>query len=587
MKTKSKKTETQKLQAVNAKANRKHKQDQVDTAELHNKVRAGEITAAAALKAKAGTTQSEKLAKQNGKANKKTAIMARTAPCVIEYDFKKDGVITRRQKHFDDAHAAKAFFVEKDVKGKKPMVLKTPVAPPAKPQAPTNTPKPRLKDVFPVDPLPAGHKPQLQATGDPTETKLDLNGNKPGALVPDQLTDAEIKAEAKKAAKQLKRKQKKGDLLWKQPDTKTVVAAKWQKPIGAFYDRWLIKYSDGTETLTSQLSVIHSREHKDHHLRVAGTPAIDQLTNKQYEEVLRRSAQYAQQQANRYKQGLANFRGTDTVQKEMDKRISKKALKQEAPLTPLEVELAKGLAEAANCYCVSPSAFFKTEEERSKSVHTAMLTDTTVQGIFEQRGIDKLACTIRIVQFARHLHSKMTPRLKPNGPQIGTPELAKQHEADAAKAKTVVVTSTDADGKVVTKVQSGDGVDKFGNRIKSGKGKINAEILAAAPGTLFTVELIDKIDAKTIATKSRTRRHFKKLSIKGFLVATPKGYRLADDPKAKGTAPAAPAKPAKAAKSKAKAANAKAGKKEPRKAAGKAKAGKAKAATKAKGKRRK
>jgi hypothetical protein len=538
---------------------------------------------------------------------KSQPISTRLPEVVVEYDFHKDGKVERRQKHFADANQAKRFFLKKDIKGKNPKVLKTEVAAQPKPKPETNIGnwttvicddekkvfadrkdgqayydelkksgkgskieirKATLAEAFPSEPVNPDYKPQLKATGDPTQTTAEVDG-KP-------IDEEAVKAEAKKKAKQLKRKHKKGTLLWKQADTKTIVGAKWQKPEGAFYDRWLIKYADGTEIFTSQLSIVHSREHEDHHLRISGVPAIDELSNKQYEEVLRRSAQYAQQQANRYKAGLTNFRASKPVQKEMEKRISKKALKLEAPLTPAEIELAKKLAETANFYATTVSVFFKAEVDRLKNPHTSNFTDGAVAAILAKAEINPLACSIRIIQYAQNLANRMVPRIVPGGPQIGTPELAKQHEADKDKKPAMQVVASES-GTTTTAVASKQDkrgeVDVFGNRIKSGKGKINAEILAAKPGTLFTGELIDKIDLKTIQTKSRTRRHFKKLAAKGFLQVVKNGYRLPDAAGA-GNVAKADSKPAKA-KAAAKASKAK---KEPAKPARKAKAGKAKPA---------
>jgi hypothetical protein len=545
---------------------------------------------------------------------KSQPIMRRLPEVVVEYDFRKDGKVERRQKHFADANQAKRFFLKKDIKGKNPKVLKTEAAAQPKPKPEPNIGnwttvefddkkktfsdrneaqsfvdklnaegrangkkayegtlvirKATLAEAFPSEPVNPDYKPQLKATGDPTQTTAEVDG-KP-------IDEEAVKAEAKKKAKQLKRKHKKGTLLWKQADTKTIVGAKWQKPEGAFYDRWLIKYADGTEIFTSQLSIVHSREHEDHHLRISGVPAIDELSNKQYEEVLRRSAQYAQQQANRYKAGLTNFRASKPVQKEMEKRISKKALKLEAPLTPAEIELAKKLAETANFYATTVSVFFKAEADRLKNPHTSNFTDGAVAAILAKAEINPLACSIRIIQYAQNLANRMVPRIVPGGPQIGTPELAKQHEADKDKKPAMQVVASEGGtttAYVAVKQDKRGEVDVFGNRIKSGKGKINAEILAAKPGTLFTGELIDKIDLKTIQTKSRTRRHFKKLAAKGFLQVVKNGYRLPDAAGA-GNVAKADSKPAKA-KAAAKASKAK---KEPAKPARKAKVAKAKAA---------
>jgi hypothetical protein len=528
------------------------------------------------------------------------AISTRTAQVAVEYDFKTNGKIERRRKHFKEAHKARRFFCVKDEAGKNPKVLRGEEAKPPPAYVPLpREPRPRsLAEAFPPEPVNPGWQPTLKATGDPTKTMYDAEGNKPYGDG-DQLTEEQIVAEAKKkvdakkAAKQLRRKQKKAVELWRNKDTKTISKVVWVKT-NSIYERWLVKFSDGTEEITQHLTVVHARDHQDHHLRIGSVGYIDGLTNKNYEEVLRRAADFARRAAARYTAGLANFRASEPVQKEMEKRISKKALKGDVPFEPTEIELAKKLAETANYYCTTPSVFFKAEEERLKSPHAMQFTNAVVDGILAKEGIDKLACTIRVIQYAIRLFNQMTPRLEIGGEQIGTPELAKEAER-VKKEKAVTVTAKDGSTKTVTKKVStpkeGPEVDAFGNRRKSGKGDINAEILKHAVGTVFTTAMIDAIDTKTIGTKSRTRRHFKKLAIKGFLEVTKKGYKLlaagatgtpAKEPTAE---PVAKAKAAANRKAKAKAApKAKPAKKVAKKGTGKATAAPSKPAAKAKAK---
>jgi hypothetical protein len=475
------------------------------------------------------------------------AISTRTPSVTILYNFKKDGKTERREKKFKDAYAAKAFFTEKDKKGKKPEVkankkallafqLFVAMGDQAKPAQPPVKPKQSLAEAFPVEKGEPAPDKAMRATGDPTRTEF-VNG---------ELTEDQMKKEAKKKvadAKKLRKQQKKGVKTWLTPETKTVVKATWHKPEAGMYDRWLIKFSDGTEASTSYLGIQLTRDNPNHHLQVGGMHYIDGLSNKDYEAVLKKSFEYAQQQANRYKASLANFKASDSVQKEMDKKVSKREAKAAPPLTPQELELANKLAALANKYCITPAAFFKSDEELRKNPHNAHISRAGVDGLFASEGIDPAACSIAVTQAATAAFRKLEPRL--GGADTATTETT------ASKGHSGAATATEgketaADTKKPAKAAKAPGkpkgeVDAFGNQLGTGAATINAAVLAHS-GTI-TAEGLEKA---TKLPKGRINSHLKYLVERGHLTKGDKGWSLAAQhtmkPKAEAKATKKPAK---------------------------------------------
>jgi len=457
-----------------------------------------------------------------------TAISTRTAACDVEYDAKGE----RKRKHFDDASDAKAFYLRMDKQGRNPKVIGESKQDKLKQ---VMAARPTLAQVFPVDPISPNFVRTMVATGDPTVTQAqDID-----VTTPEQLKlEAKKKVKEMKDAKRLKRLQKQNKFLWLKPDTRTVVGIDYRVPTGAYYERWFLKLSDGCEVASANLTVAHSRDHEEHHIRTGTEYFKDGLTNKQYERVLQRCYDRAANEMKRLKNATETFRASDSVQKEMDKVVSKATLKAE-PLTVEQVELAKKIADLANLLCCAPSMFFKLPAKQKKMWIGG--ADNIDKLDLYNHGIDESQCTIPVMQYATRLHKQMIPRLEIGGPQIGTPELAKDAERKAVEKKAKsekTVKAPKADGTVdTTPAEPKEAVDAYGNKPSTGCGKINAEIIAAKPGTLFDRELVGKIAKKTGVP--HTASHFKTLERKGFLVKLADGFvRKGETPTAKAKAKA-------------------------------------------------
>lgn len=533
---------------------------------------------------------------------KKTkAISTRTAAVHIEYDFRKDGVVERRRKFFEssDSKEARAFFVEKMTKNKNPkvigdgdtkasdrnakriakqkeqtdnyMALANAIMEPNKePNAierhlAESKAEPRAKslvEAFPPEPVDPNAKQLIRATGDETKTEVVEPATEPAKTEP-------------AVGKGKRRKNKKNMIgLWASKTTRTVVGVKWVQPKNGVYPRWLVKFSDKTEVTTSRLTVIHSREHADHHLAVCslGSPdelCYDKMSNKDYEEVLRRSADYYRKAAGSSKQLLQNFRSQASPQKEMGKAMTKKMIKEE-PLTDEEKALAKSVAEIANKLCVVPASFVMLPAQHVK------LNRKPEDFELDKYGLDELKVTMRIIQYATRLHRQMAPRIDVGGAPLEPgqgglwkePE-TKEEEKAAKQAERAQRKAEKAAKKAEPKTPKE--VDAFGNRVGTETAEINAAIISIGD-TEFD---LDDLMKKTGFPRGRFSSHLRTLTLRGFIFRTKDGWRRVGKKDVKGSekseAPKAKEEP-----------KAKPSKKPAQKAPAKGKAGKGKPAKKSK-----
>jgi hypothetical protein len=311
----------------------------------------------------------------------------------------------------------------------------------------TNLPngKPKsLAEAFPVDPIPTDLPPRPRATGDPTKT----------VETPNPAVDP-------KAAKKLRKQQRKGDMLWVTSDTKTIVSIVWTKTESGYYDRWLVKYDDGAESLVADLSIMCSREHANHHLKVGPTAHRDKIPNKEYAAVLAIARDDAARKAKHYGTSLKNFMSSESVQVEIDGKLIKKAEK-ETPLTDEQLVLAKRVAELANKLETSPATFVMLPIKLEKLGKVPELYDLGKYGINENE------VTIHILQKATQIFRRLEPKIDGVAlSQVGKPTTIKESESKPAK-KT----------KEEPKEKKVKVLDAMGSRIGSEEAKVNAVVLA-------------------------------------------------------------------------------------------------------------
>lgn len=464
-------TQTQKLNAKNKKAVAKLKADEAKTAELHEQVRQGEKTAAEALQEKAGPTETEKLQKKNAKANRSKKISVEQAKTVLE----AAGVPN------PDPQPGGA-------------ILTVEPAAPAKPKT--------LAEAFPPEPASAADpaKPKLIPTGDPTVTTVVEDHKQNG----EAKADKPKKTKAQKEAKRLRKDQKKGTRLWVTPESKEVVSVVWQKMNqSSIYERWLVKYSDGTEEYCAFLSVVYSRENPDHHLVVGAANHYNKLSNKDFADVLQKSRDYLESQRKRYDQSLKNFLSSDAAQGEMEKKLTKKVEKAE-PLTDEEQALAKLIAQLANKLEGNPNNFVMLPKKLEKLGKKPELFDLS------KYGIDERLVTIRLIQEAIKIFRTMEPSL--GGESLSK---AKEKKTEAAKEEKPA-----KQPKPPKEPKPQAERDAFGTKVGTQAADINACITNKAQ----TVEQIAKC-CKLPA--GRCKSHLKWLAAHKFVTETNKGWILA------------------------------------------------------------
>lgn len=377
-------------------------------------------------------------------------------------------------------------------------------------KTPATNGKPKtLAEAFPIDLMPKGHKYTLQATGDPTTTEE----------IPDPVPPVKD-PKAVKAAKKLRKQQRKGDLLWVTEATKNIVSLTWMQPEGGIYQRWLVKFDDKTELVTQYLAIVYSREHADHHIKVGSHCHRDMVNNKEYAAVLQAARDDAAKRAKYYGGALKNLMSSDSVQEEIESHLTKKAEKED-PLTIEQLELARKIADLAIRVETSPASFVMLPIKLEKLGKRPEIHDLS------KYGIDEALVTIQVLQKANQIHRGLEPRID------GVP-LSQLNRDGKATAPKVEVTE---DGTVVKGVKPAKiakekkppkekkaptAIDSLGSRVDSQAAVINAAVLKMGAKPMIVEELMKK----TGFGRTRVAWHFCVLIERGFMKRKGDKYTL-------------------------------------------------------------
>jgi hypothetical protein len=139
-------------------------------------------------------------------------------------------------------------------------------------------------------------------------------------------------------------------------------------------------------------------------------------------------------------------------------------------------------------------------------------------------GIDESTVTIKVVQFATKLCNRMTPRLEIGGPQIGTPELAAEHEKKKAQAKAEAAGQPKEKKVKEPKAPKQEvEVDAYGNRKGTQASQLNDLIFSQPAKKPVTIDFIAK---KTGLSKGRISGHMRYLVINKHVTKVSDGYKI-------------------------------------------------------------
>jgi hypothetical protein len=473
---------------------------------------------------------------------KSQAISTRLPEVIVEYDFRKDGVIERRQKHFADAHRAKRFYIKKESLDKNPTLRKVEeqkaITPPVKvePKKPEITFKTVVESEVCDDKVTIkvmlddgsyfithkllevgeygkkGHHFTLPPVNDRVAKHLVtfLCGMKKGAY---NRLKTQLARIAERQSKMRNKAERKRPIVGPNTPTKTIVDIKFDKKFRSL----VVKLNDGTEFTSDRLKVYNDREHPDHRITdwgAFGGTFFNGLSKAKFAELQRRNLMLIEKQ-----QAAAEV----VMAKELSTWKKAVQMSWNKAFTRFTVTLEDGKSlRSDKVEMVHIDTQYKDGEVDRKWARNLKKNTGKYFLVFNGQPVwdfipDK---TWAFFKKRNTQYVKRTAEQREEEAKIAQQlDVARKQVVEKLKGEKPVKQPKAPKSAKIDKAK-----DAFGNPADSGCGKINAAIFKIGAGKLFQVADIDKV-VKPLGI-NHASSHLRTLTQKGYLIKTDKGFKM-------------------------------------------------------------